>query len=137
MRSHHRHPGDVISWSFRLPFPPTVNHYWRIAIIHGRPRSLLSADGRRYKKDALQAIGLQRRPLTSFTGRIRVRIKVYPPDRRKRDLDNLFKATLDVMTAAKIWNDDEQIDDLGIVRGEVRPGGEMDIIITRIEELKE
>lgn len=39
-----------------------------------------------------------------------------PPDRRKRDLDNLLKSLLDGLEGAGVFKDDAQIDDLQIVR---------------------
>ena len=48
-------------------------------------------------------------------------LEVYPPDRRKRDVSNIPKAVEDAITKAEIiWVDDEQIDDLRIIRREVR-----------------
>jgi crossover junction endodeoxyribonuclease RusA len=43
-------------------------------------------------------------------------INVYPPDARKRDLDNLLKCLLDSLQTAKVYEDDSQIDYLLIKR---------------------
>ena len=48
---------------------------------------------------------------------------VYPPDRRKRDIDGYLKALLDSLTHAGVWLDDEQVDSIYITRGEVVKGG--------------
>ncbi|MBG7476336.1 RusA family crossover junction endodeoxyribonuclease [Pseudomonas aeruginosa] len=50
-------------------------------------------------------------------------------DRRKRDLDNLLKGLLDSLTKAGAWDDDGLVDDLRIVRGEVKVGGEVLVTI--------
>jgi crossover junction endodeoxyribonuclease RusA len=51
-----------------------------------------------------------------YAGRLAVEIEAHVPDKRKRDLDNLFKAVLDSLTHAGVWADDSQIDALRIVR---------------------
>lgn len=99
-----------------LPYPPTINTYWRRV----GARTLISKRGRQYRAEvgAIAKNGSQR-----LTGRLRVHIEVSPPDKRKRDIDNLPKALLDALTHAGVWVDDSQIDDLRIMRCEVsKPG---------------
>jgi crossover junction endodeoxyribonuclease RusA len=52
-----------------------------------------------------------------------VHITACPPDNRRRDLDNLLKATLDAMQHAGLYDDDSQIDSLKITRGPVEKPG--------------
>ncbi len=52
----------------------------------------------------------------SLHERIRVRVDAFPPDKRKRDLDNIFKALLDALQWCKVFSDDSQIDELIITR---------------------
>jgi crossover junction endodeoxyribonuclease RusA len=100
-----------------LPYPPSVNMLWRAVPRRGM---ILSKMGRIYRDEALAALRKQvggRRP---FTGRLEVLLEVFPPDRRRRDLSNVPKAVEDAITKAlNIWVDDEQIDDLRIVRRQV------------------
>ena len=103
-----------------LPWPPSVNHYWRRL----GNRTLVSAEGRRYRQAAGAAVRLQVRTL-SCTCRLGVQIVVHPPDRRERDLDNLLKAPLDALQYAGVYARDSQIDDLHIKRGSIEPGGEL------------
>jgi Holliday junction resolvase RusA-like endonuclease len=42
-------------------------------------------------------------------------VKVYMPDRRKRDLDNCFKSISDALNKL-LYNDDEQLDELHVFR---------------------
>ena len=67
-----------------------------------------------------------------LAGRLAVTITVNPPDKRKRDIDNLAKAPLDALTHAGLWLDDSQIDKLSIERGPVTKGGQIHITISTI-----
>lgn len=49
-------------------------------------------------------------------GRVGVRAVLYPPDRRKRDLDNAWKVISDACTRAGVWVDDCAIDQLTLFR---------------------
>lgn len=106
-----------------LPWPPSVNTYWRMF----QNRMLISKRGREYRKAVDNAIGSER-----IEGRLSVRIEAYPPDRRRRDLDNLLKGILDSLEAAKVFDDDEQIDDLRIMRMPVEPKGRVVVLIFKI-----
>lgn len=102
-----------------LPWPPSVNTYWRRV----GSRTLISKAGRLFRKSVVNdlAVSLTKRDI--MRGRLSVKITAHPPDLRKRDLDNLPKGVLDALTHAGVWVDDEQIDDLRIIRGEVRKPG--------------
>jgi crossover junction endodeoxyribonuclease RusA len=95
-----------------LPFPPTVNTYWR----KWNNRMVISDKGRAYR-DAVANLMLERRAYIyniTLEKKLRVEIKAYRPDKRKRDLDNLLKATLDSLAYAGVYQDDSQIVDLRI-----------------------
>lgn len=91
-----------------LPWPPSVNRYWRS--IGGR--AILSAEGRAYRARAQT----WRTFAPTLTGRLRVRLELHAPDNRRRDVDNSCKAVLDAMTHAEVYGDDSQIDRLEVVR---------------------
>lgn len=107
---------------FTLPFPPSVNHYWRRV----GPRTLVSQEGRAFRKNVCALLGGGSPPIG---GRIALAMDAFPPDRRRRDLDNLPKAVLDSLTHAGVYEDDSQIDLLVIQRQEVTPGGKLEIRI--------
>lgn len=44
---------DMKSLTYTLPWPPSVNHYWRRVLIGGKPRTLLSKEGREFKQTAV------------------------------------------------------------------------------------
>jgi len=88
-----------------LPWPPSVNRYWRSI---GRGRVIISKEGRTYRKTILDMLADNK--ITFGKDRIVVLIEAYPPDRRRRDLDNLKKAMFDALGAAGVYHDDCQID---------------------------
>jgi len=92
--------------TLQLPFPPSVNSYWRN--VNGR--TLLSVSGRKYKNEVIASVyeQLKKRPVP-LEGDVSVDIKFYPPNNIKRDMDNCFKALFDSLTTARIWLDDSQI----------------------------
>lgn len=108
-----------------LPFPPSVNHYYRRV----GPRTLISREGRRFRErvcSLLAASGI--RPMS---GPLRVEVEVYPPDRRKRDLDNSMKSLNDALEYGGAFHDDSQIKDLRMQEREVTPGGRVLVRIWR------
>jgi len=99
-------PNEIV---LTLPWPPTVNTYWRN--VNGR--TILSAPGRAYRKAVADQVLIQRAAKHMDTA-LFVTIKAYRPDRRRRDLDNLFKAILDSLVHAGVMLDDALICDLRI-----------------------
>lgn len=52
----------------------------------------------------------------ALTGRLGVRCAICPPDNRRRDMDNAWKVISDACTRARVWVDDNQIDQLTLLR---------------------
>ena len=118
-----------------LPFPPSVNTYWRApnkGPLAGR--HLISAKGRAYQSDACAAIieQLRRLPKPS-SAPAAVEIVLFPPDARRRDIDNYNKALFDALTHAGIWEDDSQIKRMLVEWGPVTQKGKVEITISRYE----
>jgi len=111
-----------------LPFPPSVNHYWR----KWNNRMVISKRGREYRRAicGLLASGTGQKP--PYTGRIALCMDAFPPDRRRRDLDNLPKALQDSLAYAGVYEDDSQIDLLVVRRRDKVPGGN---IVVRIDDI--
>ena len=120
-----------------LPFPPSVNRYWR-APNSGplKGRHLISADGRKYQSAACAAIieQLRRLPKPS-TEPAAVEILLFPPDARRRDIDNYNKALFDALTHAGVWEDDSQVKKMLVEWGPTVKGGRVEISITRYEPI--
>jgi crossover junction endodeoxyribonuclease RusA len=114
--------------SIRLPWPPSVNAYYTV----WQGRKNVSKRGRAFKKSALEDM-LEQQPPKGLTSRLEVSIDAYPPDRRRRDIDNLLKPTLDILQTYGVFVDDEQIDDLRIRRREISKTPNVRVHITEIE----
>lgn len=108
-----------------LPWPPSVNHYWRT----WRGRTLISRQGRAYREQVgtlLRSAGV-----TPQSGPLAVHVELYPPDRRKRDVDNALKAVNDSLQHGGAFHDDSQIVWLLVEKAEIVPGGK---VLVRIAE---
>lgn len=102
-----------------LPYPPSVNHYWRRV----GARTLISRGGRAFRASVCSILAGRRvRPMK---GPLAIAIDVHPPDRRRRDLDNIQKALLDALAHGGAYHDDSQIARLTVVRRAVVPGGKV------------
>lgn len=112
--------------TFTLPWPPSSNHYWK----RNGSRYFISPKGVAYRKLVVHECAIHK-GLFNEQSRIGLSIKAFPPDKRKRDLDNLFKSVLDSLQAAQLFPNDNQIDILSILRMPETLG----IIIIKIEKL--
>lgn len=112
-----------------LPYPPSINHYWR----HFRGRMVISREGRAFREDVRALLAQETSTSSQLSGngprkppsggRIALCMDAFPPDRRRRDLDNIQKPVLDALEHAAVYEDDSQIDLLITRRREVtRPG---------------
>ncbi|HDV3459962.1 TPA: RusA family crossover junction endodeoxyribonuclease, partial [Escherichia coli] len=68
---------------FVLPYPPTVNTYWR----RRGSTYFVSKSGERYRRDVALIVRQQQLKL-NLSGRLAIKIIAEPPDKRRRDLDN-------------------------------------------------
>lgn len=117
-----------------LPFPPSVNGYWRSpnrGALKGK--ILISEGGRKFRINAKASVleQLRKKP-KAMTADLSVSIVLYPPTKQKRDLDNYFKALLDALTHAGVWIDDSQIKKLAAQWGPVTKNGMTEISIKEI-----
>ncbi len=117
-----------------LPYPPSVNHYWKSRVVRKGTRFVpsvyVSEDGERYQA----AVARHLDGVPRFTGPLRVQMLVQPPDGRQRDLDNILKCTLDSLTKAGVWNDDSQVASLLVVRGDQLDGGAVIVMVEPIHQ---
>lgn len=121
--------------SLELPYPPSVNGYYRSPTkgpLAGR--TLISEKGRAYRRAIAEMVatipvGLAKAP----EGRLAMFVRLYPPDRRRRDIDNPNKALLDALMHAGVIEDDSLIDLLTIERQDIIKGGMVRVCITPYE----
>ena len=91
-----------------LPYPPSLNRYYRSF----GGRVVISREGRRYT-DSVVSI-LSSCGMTAMRRKVRMRIDVYPPDARRRDIDNILKCLLDSLVKGGALEDDSLIRGLSI-----------------------
>jgi crossover junction endodeoxyribonuclease RusA len=110
-----------------LPWPPSVNHYWG----QMGNRRFIGKRGKEFRMAVAEECALKQ--VVALEGRLAVHVSLFPPDKRKRDVDNVLKSLLDACEHAGCYESDSQIDELHIVRQEVRAGGGCTILIHTLE----
>lgn len=98
-------------FQLELPWPPSINHYWR----HAKGCHYISLEGSIYRETVFWLTTKYRNKFNP-EDRLSVHIEAFPPDKRKRDLDNILKSLLDAIQHSEVYKDDSQIDRLSISR---------------------
>jgi crossover junction endodeoxyribonuclease RusA len=121
----------------RLPYPPTVNHYKRPGRLTKtktgkiyQPQVNTDATTRFYYQVWMLIRGNNIKSLGGAV--LSLELDVYPPDARKRDIDNVIKPLLDSLQKANLFDDDYQIARLLVTRKAIIRQGQ---IVLRIQEL--
>ena len=112
--------------SIDLPLPPSINRLWRT----GRGRVFKSKRYAQWQRSVGWELLTQRR--ARISGPVTIVIAAGKPDRRRRDVDNLGKALLDLLVAHQVIADNSMVGVLssrwdanitpGTVRGQRRAG---------------
>lgn len=110
---------------FSLPWPPSVNHYW-FRNKNGSMR--IGEAGLAFRNN----VGIICKGAQKLSGRLRIDVRAFPPDNRRRDIDNLGKAVFDSLQHAGVIEDDNQFDDIRIRRGAVQKPGRLIVEISTI-----
>lgn len=119
---------------FKLPLSPTINDYWRPTTAKHtnakRPRvyMYLTAVGKQYKTAVIKRIGKH----CPTNKRLKLTAVIHFNDKRKSDLDNRLKGLLDALEYAGVYEDDSQIDELHIYRGDVVKGGMIEVEVSEL-----
>ena len=115
---------------FELPWPPSLNRYYR----HVGPRVLISREGRRFRRMCVSRLAGK---FPKLAGKVKLTGEFYPPDSRRRDLDNVLKCTLDSLVHAGLLVDDSQIKHIDVKMEEpVPPDGLVYIELEKINGTK-
>ena len=110
---------------FDLPYPPSVNHYWRRV----GARTLISRGGRAFRQAVCSILAAEERASARGpAGSVDPAIPARPPASRHRQLQ---KALLDALQHGGAYRDDSQIVRLTIEKRHLVAGGKT---VVRIRE---
>lgn len=111
-------------YSLILPYPPSANR--TIKLSHGK---IYRADKcTRFYEEVWLAKQQKQIPSFPLEKRLFMEIYLYPPDKRRRDIDNLCRAVFNGFQYAEIVQDDFQFETLHVERREVKEGGACEVI---------
>lgn len=132
----------LMSLRFTLPWPPSVNTYWRHAVVGGkwkkaRAMVFLSQAAKDYRVGVLAALREAQVPKGALRGRLSIHVIAHPPSAGDHDLDNLWKGMLDSLKHAGIIRDDADFDDEHIVRGRVVKRGMLSVTLSELGHQRE
>lgn len=109
-----------------LPFPPSEKSYYAI----GKSKNkYVTKVGKAYQTAIAESVHEQSASINIMSP-ISMTVILYMPDRRVRDVDNYMKALLDGLDLAGVYDDDNLVDQLHSVRGEVVKGGSCVVLIS-------
>lgn len=63
---------------------------------------------------------------------LKVMINVFPPDKRKRDIDNVIKPILDALQKAELFVDDCQVQSIFVEKMPIQKNGKLEITVTSL-----
>ena len=121
----------------KLPYPPSINHYYKSIRSRFGVRMYIDEKGILYRESIIDLV-VEHKSQNKFpiavpyfpSEKLKLELYINPPDKRKRDLDNIFKAQVDSLQHALVFTNDFQIDKLYIERQEVVKNGVVLAIIT-------
>ena len=112
--------------SISTSYPPSVNHYWLTRRGGGR---YISPAGQAYRLEVLSKVRALRNRDIPFKSEVSVAVFLSPPDKRRRDIDNVCKSILDALQNAGVFSDDWQVSTLHLERDDPRRGVECIIVV--------
>ena len=113
--------------NLELPYPPSANRYWR----YTSRGVYVTKEARSYKQEIVNLTRSLNLKCYDDKQKLKVFIVCHVPDKRRRDLDNVLKITLDSLSSIA-WEDDSQIDDLRIIRGDIIKNGKLELTVSEI-----
>jgi Holliday junction resolvase RusA-like endonuclease len=110
--------------SLTLPWAPSTNHSHH----YGSGRKFMSKQTRQFR-EKVQEIVIEKHAKIKGDVRLAIFYAFYPPDKRRRDIGNYEKQTTDALMEAGVFEDDEQIDFIWLVRRPQVKGGQVKVVI--------
>jgi crossover junction endodeoxyribonuclease RusA len=111
-----------------LKYPPSINHYF--SYYQGRP--VLSKDARSYRH-AVRRLAIAQ-GIKPMLGELAMQVDAFPPDNRRRDIDNCLKSLIDALQHAGAFWDDSQIVDLHAIKHPPMKGGQVIVAISQTKD---
>lgn len=102
----------------KLPYPPTINHYYGNTKFGGK---YIKPKGQAFRAKVISQVKPLK--LKALTEDISISIDIYPPDKRRRDIDNINKALFDALEHAGVFVNDSQIVEMHSYKKEPCKGG--------------
>lgn len=125
-----------MSINLELPYPPSINHYYKTVRVGHSVRVFIGAEGLLFREQVTGIVvqhklrSKQELIVPYFEKeRLAVSILIYPPDKRKRDIDNIIKPIFDSLQHAFVFKNDSQIDYLCVERMEIIKGGSITVSV--------
>jgi crossover junction endodeoxyribonuclease RusA len=112
-----------------LPWPPSVNHYWRR---NPRGGNYISAEGKTYLQHV--ALLMRQARVKPVEGPVSFKVRLHPPNRKRRDLDNSLKVLIDAVAKGGALGDDFQIKHIEASMLDVVPDGHATVTIEPLGE---
>ena len=106
---------------------PSINHYYRRV----GNKILISREGREFRQAVMRLLAGSRGDFCR-DAKLALMLDAFPPDRRRRDLDNLLKPSLDALEHAEIFENDGDIDLLVVRRNIIVPDGMLSVELQRL-----
>lgn len=117
--------------TLELPLPPTINHYWGFS----GHRRFLTLQAREFK--FLVAHKVSQKKIKFGDARLCLTITLNFKDRRRQDISNRIKALEDALVQAGLFDDDSQIDEEHIYRGQIIKAGKVFVKISKLPNKNE
>ena len=118
-----------MTYNFKLPWPPTVNHF-HMPIKMGRgARCIKSPDVKKYQQQVFVIMNNLGLAGLNIKEKVLVSLVMHPKTNHKFDCSNFLKAYEDALEKCEFIENDHQIEYESIRKGEKVKGGELDICI--------
>lgn len=117
------------TYNFDMPWPPSVNGYWKPVKTPKMAILTMSKQGKGYREDAiahLRDLGLKD---LNITQPVSVALRLHPPKNFIYDIDNYCKGLFDSLTHGNFWKDDTLVQEMYVVKGEKATPGRIELTV--------